>query len=349
MTENTAIREMTIESSTVALLNASEIDRQIATAKKYPRSITQTRAELMTLATLNEKTATECMYALPRKSRDGKETSIEGASVRFAELLLSSWKNARAGSRVVSDDGEFITAQGVFHDLENNTSITREVQRRVVGSDGRRYSGDMIATTANAACSIAMRNAILQGIPKALWVEAYDEARKVVLGDAKTLSTRRMQALATMQKFGLNDAECCELLDVHGIDDIGLEELVLLHGICSSLRNGETTTDQLLRDARGDAEPIKTSATSEKIRASAQSKKAAEPKPAEEAKPANAAPMTKAESDYLNRITMVGDADSEELLKHIEGITTAEMSERQQQIIKEAIDNKREKLKGGAK
>lgn len=56
-----------------------------------------------------------------------------------------------------------MTAQGVFHDLERNVAITYEVRRRIVDKNGRRYKPDMIGVTANAACSIALRNAILRG------------------------------------------------------------------------------------------------------------------------------------------------------------------------------------------
>jgi hypothetical protein len=39
---------------------------------------------------------------------------------------------------------EFVTAQGVFHDLERNVAITYEVQRRIVDKEGHRYSADMV-------------------------------------------------------------------------------------------------------------------------------------------------------------------------------------------------------------
>lgn len=152
------IREvpMVSEQSMVAMLNKSEIDQQIATAKQYPRSIKRFHTEALQMVTLNERVAESCIYALPR---DGK--TIEGASARFAEIVASAWGNCRAGARVVSDQGDFVTAQGVFHDLERNVAITYEVQRRITDKRGNRYKPDMIGVTANAACSIALRNAIL--------------------------------------------------------------------------------------------------------------------------------------------------------------------------------------------
>lgn len=155
---------MVAEEGMVALLNRSEIEQQIATARRFPRSIKRFRDESMQMVTLSESVAEQCIYALPR---DGK--TIEGPSARFAEVIASAWGNCRAGARVVDDKGEFVVSQGVFHDLERNVAITYEVQRRITNKKGQRFSADMIGVTANAACSIALRNAILKGVPKAFW------------------------------------------------------------------------------------------------------------------------------------------------------------------------------------
>jgi hypothetical protein len=57
---------MQAENSTVALLNKSEIDQQIATAHRYPRSIKRFRDESLQMVTLSENIAQEWIYALPR-------------------------------------------------------------------------------------------------------------------------------------------------------------------------------------------------------------------------------------------------------------------------------------------
>ncbi len=156
------VSAMSVEGGTVALLNRSEIDMQVATAHKFPRSIKRFRQEALQMVTLNESVAESCIYALPRSGK-----TIEGPSARFAEVVASAWGNCRAGARVVSDAGDFITAQGVFHDLERNVAITYEVQRRITDKNNRRFNADMIGVTGNAASSIALRNAILKGVPKA--------------------------------------------------------------------------------------------------------------------------------------------------------------------------------------
>ncbi len=230
---------MTAESGTVALLNKSEIDMQIATAHKYPRSIVNFRNEVLQMVTLNEKVASECIYALPR---DGK--TIEGPSARFAEVVASAWGNSRAGARVVSDQGEFVTAQGVFHDLQRNVAITYEVQRRITNKGGQRFKADMIGVTANAACSIALRNAILKGVPKAFWSDMYDQARETAIGNVQTLANRRVRALGVLQKMGVTPDQVFQFLDINGEEDLTLEHLGILFGITTAIKEGDTTPEQ---------------------------------------------------------------------------------------------------------
>jgi hypothetical protein len=230
---------MAADSSMVALLNKSEIDQQIATAHRYPRSIKNFRDEALAMVTLNERVASECIYALPRDNK-----TIEGPSARFAEVVASAWGNSRAGARVVSDQGDFVTAQGVFHDLERNVAITYEVQRRITNKRGQRFSADMIGVTANAACSVALRNAILKGVPKAFWSDMYESARAVVMGDFKTLANRRAEAIKTFLGYGVSKEQIYATLGVGGEEDISLENLVVLRGILTAIKDGDTTPEQ---------------------------------------------------------------------------------------------------------
>lgn len=237
---------MAAESGMLAILNRSEIEQQITTAHKFPRSLKQFRTDVLDMVTLSESIAQECIYMLPR---DGKV--IEGPSARFAEVVVSAWGNSRAGARVVDDSGDFVTAQGVFHDLQRNVAITYEVQRRIVDRQGRRYKPDMIGVTANAACSIALRNAILKGIPKAFWSEMYEAAKATVGGDIKTLPTRRKAALEAFKKHGVSKEQVFAKLGVKGEEDIGLDQIVLLGGMLTAIKEGDTTAESAFGDATG--------------------------------------------------------------------------------------------------
>jgi hypothetical protein len=242
MTDNNII-EREVQSSSdsmlIANLSRAELDQQITTARAFPRSLKRFMNECMDMATLNEQVAADCIYALPR---DGK--TIEGPSARLAEIVASAWGNCRAGSRIVSEDAEFVTAQGVFHDLERNVSITYEVRRRITDRSGRKFKPDMIAVTGNAACSIALRNAVFKGVPKAFWSGIYDAARQAAVGDVKTIANKRADALAYLQKMGVTEAQVLAVLNLQGVEDIGTDQLATLRGLITAIKDGDTTVDQ---------------------------------------------------------------------------------------------------------
>jgi len=227
-------------------INSSEINQQIVTAKKFPRSIKEFVREATEMATLSEQVAMECMYSLKRKDKDGSVKVIEGPSARMAEIVASAWGNCRAGARVIAEDDRFVTAQGAFIDLQRNVAITYEVKRRISGKYGK-FSDDMIGVTANAACSIALRNAVFKGVPKAFWNEIFQKARQTAIGDSKSLAKRRGDMLAAFGKMGVSADEVYAYLGVPGEADISLDHIGLLIGVYQAIKEGETDVDQTFR------------------------------------------------------------------------------------------------------
>lgn len=243
-------REVSVsDPSLLSVISKAEIDQQIATAKKYPRSIKTFITRAIEMATLDEQIATECIYALPRKERDpvtGRQEvkMIEGPSARLAEIAHHAWGNCIAGARVIDDHGEYVTAQGVFHDLETNSKVNFEVKRRITNKRGDRFSADMIQVTGNAAASIALRNAVFKGIPKAFWSRIYEAARKTVAGDSRTLVNRRSYALDVMQKLGATREMILEFFGLQGVEDIGIDHLTQLQGMANAIKESEITVEE---------------------------------------------------------------------------------------------------------
>src|SRR5262245_23164569 len=173
--------------SMVGTIVRAELDTQIATAKAHPRSITREIDNILSPATLDQQTAAENVFALPRGGKP-----IRGPSVRLAEIIYQQWGNCRVDARVISIDREhkIITAEGTFHDLETNAATRAVIQRRISDKHGRLYSDDMIVTTGNAACAIAKRNAMLSGVPKPVSRRAHHASEQVGPRDLTTLDTR---------------------------------------------------------------------------------------------------------------------------------------------------------------
>lgn len=223
-------------------LARADVDQQITTARAYPRDPRRVMNSIMSLATLDEQTSTECVYAL---SRAGKP--IRGPSIRLAEIIASQWGNCRVGAHVVHVDRfeKYIEAEGVYHDLETNAATTARVRRSIRTKQGGLFSDDMIVVAGNAACSIARRNAILGGVPRAAWGKAYDAVERVIAGDVKTLSERRDAALKAFAAFGVGPAQLCAALDIGSVDQITLDHLVTLTGMHSALKSGEETVETM--------------------------------------------------------------------------------------------------------
>jgi len=241
------VREVPITGIDQGVMTAvvkAEFDQAIVAAHAHPRSVKKFLNEALELATLSDGIADDCIYALPRKE-GGSTKMIEGPSARLAEIVAHAWGNCRIGARVIEEGREFVTSEGVFHDLEKNVHIAFQVKRRITNKDGRRYSADMIGVTGNAASSIALRNAVFKGVPKAFWAQVYEACVQVIKGDIKTLHERRAKALGVLQKLGASQAMVLALLEVQGVDDITLDHLAQLHGIASSIKNEEMTLEEI--------------------------------------------------------------------------------------------------------
>jgi hypothetical protein len=233
-------------------LSRAEIDIQISTARRYPRSIDRAIKNICALATLDDLTAEECIYALPRGGKP-----IVGPSARFAEIVFSQWGNARVASRVVQTnrDERWIEAEGIYHDLETNVATVIRTRRRIEDKKGRLLNSDMINVTGNAAAAIAKRNAILSGVPRAVWRSGYQQVEMVLKGDAETLTVRREKTMKAFAAFGLTPEQVCGALGVAGVGDIGLDHMPILRGMYAALKSGETTVEEVLRTATAAASP----------------------------------------------------------------------------------------------
>ena len=234
---STALASMEADSLPLAVRLAKvELDQAISTAKAYPRSLTRVRDNVSALVMLDEETAKECVYALPRGGKP-----IKGPSVRFAEIVASQYGNCKVGSRVVDVNKfeKYVEAEGVFIDLESGMQRTARIRRKISDKNGRVYNDDMIVVTGNAACAIALREAILKGVPKALWRRAYEEAEGVIAGDIKTLAERREGAIRAFAAWGITPDQIFASLEIAGLDEIGLDEIATLTAMFKAIKGGE--------------------------------------------------------------------------------------------------------------
>ncbi|MBI1182616.1 MAG: hypothetical protein GC201_18915 [Alphaproteobacteria bacterium] len=225
-------------------LQKAEIDQLVTTARAYPRSLRRVQAAILSMATLDQESAEECMYALPRGGKP-----IKGPSIRFAEILKQSYGNCHSAARVVHvDRGEkYVEAEGVFVDFETNARSTARVRRRISDRNGKVFNDDMIIVTGNAACSIAMRNAILAGVPKPLWRKAYETVQATITGDVTTLAVNREKAIKALAAYGVKPEQIFRALGREGLEDISVDDIATLRGMYAALKNGEATVEEMFQ------------------------------------------------------------------------------------------------------
>jgi len=224
----------------LSTITRSEIDSQIATAKKFPRHLDSFKNKALSMATLDQETAASCFYKLPRGG-----TLIEGPGIRLAEIAASSWGNLRVSSRVIAVEEKVVVAQAVAHDLETNTAMCSEVRVRITNKEGKRYNDDMIQTACNSACSKAMRNAIFDVVPFAYVKPIYEACRKVAVGDVKTLGERRKAMVDQFAKMGVQLPQILAHPDIskNSLEDVGVKEIETLIGFFTAIKDGQANID----------------------------------------------------------------------------------------------------------
>lgn len=236
----------------VASLDRAEranIDIQVSTAKQYPRSISRCANNAVALVTMDKDTAQSCGYALPRGGKP-----ITGPSVHLAKIIAQQYGNLRAEAKVVEITDKQVVSRGTAWDLENNYAVSFEVRRSIVGKNGNRFSDDMITVTGNAANSIAYRNAIFGIVPKSITDKAYKAAQHLITGDLsdeEKLIKRRDGAIKHFtDTYGITEEEVIKLCGKHTVNQIQADEIALLLGFAQSLKDGDTTVEELMAPFR---------------------------------------------------------------------------------------------------
>lgn len=229
-----------IPPSALESITRGEVDTQIATAHKYPRSMATFKRRATEMATLDEETAASCIYSRPV----GGGKFAEGLSVRTAEIVGACYGNLRVGAMIVEQTERYVTARGFAHDLESNFASSCEVIESTVKKDGKPYDERMRVVIAKAALAKARRDATFQVVPKALCKPIESAARAVALGDASTLASRREAVMGWIGKLGIEPQRVFTALGIIGPDEIGMEQLATLTGLKTAIKDGEVSVDE---------------------------------------------------------------------------------------------------------
>jgi hypothetical protein len=243
----------------LAAIAKSEVESQLDAAHKYPRKISTFLNEAQSMIARSVDVASMCFYVLPpRRGGDGK--TITGPSVRLAEIAASAYGNLHVGARPIDVSETDVTSQGVAWDLQKNFRVTVEKKRRITTKNGGRFGDDMIIVTQNAASSIAFRDATFRVIPRAYIAELDAFARKVAVGNAKTLADRRSKAFGHFAQMGATQDRVLAALGRADLEAVTLEDLEKLIGFATAIKDGQSTVDECFPIVKSTDAPAPTEA-----------------------------------------------------------------------------------------
>jgi hypothetical protein len=254
--ETTEILEATEEVSPQIIYQQDKaaIDVQISTAKAYPRNIKRSLDNAIAIVSMDSETAKTCTYSVPRGGK-----AITGPSVHLAKILAQVWGNLRVEAKVVSIDAKQITSEAVCFDLENNLAIKAQVKRSIMGKTGR-FNDDMVTVTGNAANSIALRNAVLSVIPRAIVDKVYNAAKQTITGDlsdkTKLIAKRKQVFDGLKDTYSLTEKEILSAIGKAAIDHVTADDLVVLIGVGTAIKDGDTTVESAFKGAKNNTVPL---------------------------------------------------------------------------------------------
>lgn len=222
----------------------ASIDSQVATAKKYPRNLIRVQNNSISIVCMSKETAESCRYAKPTGGK-----MIVGSSVHLARIVCQQYGNIKIQQRIKQITDRTIIAEAVAFDMETNYAVCVEARRSILDKNGLRFKENVIETNAMAIMAIAERNAILKVIPKSIIDSVYNEAFKFANGDlsdnAKLLIARDKAIEFFKNEYGVTEEQVVKCIGLKTKEAIKAEHIVDLRGIIQSLKDKETTVDEL--------------------------------------------------------------------------------------------------------
>lgn len=234
-------------SGAVFAMEKAATESQVTTAKRYPRNLVRVQDQMKNFVSMDTETAASCFYKLPRGGKN-----IEGPSVRLAEIALSSYQNAKVGTRILetvtTGANPHVVIQAVAYDLENNIQVGIEKRRRITKKKSKEtIDEDDIQLAVNACSAVAYRDVVFKMIPRTLYEPVFKHAKLIAVGTQKTLPDRVAKAIEAFQKLGIEKNTVLGKFGYKKESEISLDDLETLIGIFSAIKDGELSIDEAFR------------------------------------------------------------------------------------------------------
>lgn len=231
-----------------------ENDSMLQVAVQRPRNESEVLKGALGELALAPEEAKTAFYTIPYKEKqpDGSKriVNVQGPSIGAAMALARRWGNCSTAARIVNEDKEGFDIDGVFIDLESNFRVSKPFR---VGKYGKRRDGgiyrldpqrELMALQAGA--SKALRNSIINGLPKYLVSAYYNRAREIAGGkqDQKADAKRVEALLAAFARHKVTK-EMLEAYCERPVSEWMGEEVANLRGVWNALQDKQATVEEL--------------------------------------------------------------------------------------------------------
>lgn len=236
---------------------ATEIKAQRELAISNPRNELAIFDKAIKELEIAPEFAEEAYYSIPYKDNEaeGGKTFVEGLSVKASRAVDRYWSNCATASRIVSEDGDAVTVEGIFADFETNVFFRRTV--RVPKNYIPRKTGiptplraDRLNMAIQAGMSKAERNASLSGKPE--WLkERYFAKAKQIAGqkgkkEGKTDAQRVQAMIEGFAKLGVEKARIEAYMADKFAKDANIDDtLGTMRGVFNAIKDGQVKADDV--------------------------------------------------------------------------------------------------------
>ena len=191
-----------------------------------------------------------------KNKKTGRVEMLEGPSIGLAMAVAREWTNCAVPVEYQETLTEWVFTSH-FVDLEKGFTVSRVFRKKKgkgvlkVGDEER--TEDM---SFQAAQSRAIRNVVCAGTPRWLLDQAMAVAKEVVIRKLtpEKLAAAREAAVQFLGTYGIQATQIEALLGIPG-GQWGVQEIVILRGMMSQLKDGQATAEQLFPPEAAAAAP----------------------------------------------------------------------------------------------
>jgi len=220
----------------------TEVEYHTAISVQKPRDIDEIVKNVLKEAEFGGQ---EFYYSWPINTKYGKKI-VEGGSVGLAVSLAREWTNCAIPVEV-SENDECYTFRAAFVDLEKGFTLMRTYRQRKAQDIGKKYdeqrAQDMIFQIGQ---SKAIRNVVLNAVPKWLVKQAIERAKEAVLKNITKdgIDTARNKAISFFQGYGISVERLIIFLGKKE-NDWTIEDITQLRSAGQMVKDGEVSTDEI--------------------------------------------------------------------------------------------------------